>query len=271
MLCYDYTEKRLDTWPLPWVVQPKLEGDRCRAVRTTNGWLLYSSTALVRTSVPHINAELNQYYNDFEELDGELFCKGLKHEEIRSIVSKTIGVDPDHWKIQFHVFDVLDGNNQLHRAGRLLSIEETQSIKRVPTYFCKTKTELTNLYERFIDEGYEGIIIRNPAGLYKRSRSTDIMKLKPRNELDALVVELIEEVDKNGNPKGALGAIVCKHPGIKKEFAVGTGFTREQRIDYWAQPERILGKTVEINYQSLTEESIKMCSFKRVKGDYSFE
>ena len=32
MLCYPFEEKRLNKWNPPYIIQPKLDGERCRAV-----------------------------------------------------------------------------------------------------------------------------------------------------------------------------------------------------------------------------------------------
>lgn len=279
MLCYDYSERRLLKWPKPWIVQPKLEGDRCRAaVEASNSdyvWTLYSSTAAVRTSVPHINEALQRAgVIDYAELDGELYVHGMPHEDIRSIVSRTQNLHPDYHKMEYHIFDVVSQDTQLYRMSRLNALKLEPPLVVVPHYTTESidgPRSLNYFYNKFIEEGYEGIVIRHPQALYERRRMTTIMKLKPREEMQAVVVELIEEKDKHGNPKGALGAIACRHPSIKSTFEVGTGFTRSEREDYWKDPSRIIGHVVEINYQSLTTDSVKMTSFKRIAEDYSNE
>ncbi len=281
MLCYDYSERRLlSKYGRPWYIQPKLEGDRCRAVRDPSlGWLLFSSTATMVRSVPHINQYLNDHreYDTYAELDGELYIHGRRHEEIRSIVSRTIGLHPESGAMELHVFDIIDDDPRpfRYRAGRLLALPINGPIKAVSTFTTDTLTgdlSLEYFYDKFVRAGYEGIIIRDAEGLYKRSRSTQIMKLKPREELTCYVSGLIEEHDTNtGVAKSCLGAIECLHPDVGSAFKVGTGFTDRQRVDFWQQPDLILNKFVEITYQSFTANSVKMSAFKRVVDDYSYE
>lgn len=279
MLCYDYSERRLLRWPKPWIVQPKLEGDRCRAVveETNEGyvWTLYSSTAAVRTSVPHINDALQMAcIHSYEELDGELYAHGARHEDIRSVVSRTQNLHPNYSDIEYHIFDVISTDTQSYRMARLNALKVEPPLVIVPHYTAHSlegPQSINYFYDKFLEEGYEGIIIRHPQALYERRRMTTIMKLKPREELKAVVIELVEERDKNGTAKNALGAIRCVHPAIRNTFEVGTGFTRAERLSFWKEPSRILGKIAEIQYQALTAESIKMTSFKRIVDDYSNE
>ena len=60
MKCYPFEEKRLAKWKPPYIVQPKFDGVRCRAIPTDTGYLLVSSEENVIFSVPHINEELNK-------------------------------------------------------------------------------------------------------------------------------------------------------------------------------------------------------------------
>ena len=43
MLCAPLEEKRLLRWTPPYLVQPKLNGERCRAIHTPEGYILVSS------------------------------------------------------------------------------------------------------------------------------------------------------------------------------------------------------------------------------------
>jgi hypothetical protein len=89
MKCYPFEEKRLAKWSPPYIVQPKYDGVRCRAIPTQSGYILLSSEENVIFSVPHLNQIFNALHLNCE-LDGELYCHGMSFEEIVSITSRTV-------------------------------------------------------------------------------------------------------------------------------------------------------------------------------------
>ena len=113
MLCYPFEEKRLLKWNPPFIVQPKFDGERCRAAYDEDfGWTLISSELNVHHWVPHINqAILFSNIPPSVELDGELYVHGMTFEEIHSVVStQRVSLHPQHHHIQFHIFDIVDTN-----------------------------------------------------------------------------------------------------------------------------------------------------------------
>ena len=92
-LCYPFEEKRLEKWEPPYLVQPKLDGERCRAecwVETRDDskldWFLKSSEQNIFNSVPHINKAIkDQRILRNMELDGELYLHGMNFSDIHSI------------------------------------------------------------------------------------------------------------------------------------------------------------------------------------------
>ena len=106
MLAYAYDEKRFLRYPKPCIVQPKIEGDRCRAVFDDRGNVtLLSSSAKERVSIPHIKEQLESLKWRNQELDGELYIHGVKHQDIRSIVSRTKYIHPRYEDMEYHIFD----------------------------------------------------------------------------------------------------------------------------------------------------------------------
>ena len=88
MLCSPFEESRLKKWRAPYILQPKLDGIRCRAIVEGKGNVkLLSSEENEILSVPHINAQLESLKIDKLELDGELYIHGTPFETIESIVS----------------------------------------------------------------------------------------------------------------------------------------------------------------------------------------
>jgi DNA ligase-1 len=98
--------------------------------------------------------------------------------------------------------------------------------------------------------GYEGIMLKDPKAGYKCKRSVSWLKLKPFIEVSLTVVAVEEGTGKN---IGRLGALVCEgvDDGRTISVNVGSGFSDDQRIAYWAS--RVLGKIVEVRADAITQ------------------
>lgn len=257
LLCYPFEEKRLAKWEPPYIVQPKYDGVRCRAVQIPNGnYILLSSEENIYFSVPHINKELEKLHiTNNLELDGELYHHGMSFEKIVSITSRTVNL-ANNKDIQYHLFDLINDSSQIER---LLQLEEfnslSQYIKVSPYWICNSLDEIMKVYDKIIKLNYEGIIIRHLMAPYIRRRSVYVMKFKPKKSDEYKIVGYNEEISKNNVPKGTLGSLVCT--GINNNlFKVGSGFTAQDRKEYWNRREELIGKVCKISYQHLTDKKI---------------
>jgi DNA ligase-1 len=118
--------------------------------------------------------------------------------------------------------------------------------------------------------GYEGIMIKDPEAGYKCKRSVAWLKLKPFIEVSLTVVAVEEGTGKN---VGRLGALVCEgeDDGRRILVNVGSGFTDDQRIDYWASREEVVAKVVEVRADAITQNqdgtySLRFPRFLRFRG-----
>lgn len=257
MLATMFTEKRFNAMPKPVLIQPKIEGDRLRDVMKNGLVDLLTSCGNRRTSVPHIYEELATSSLDNIELDGELYCHGMRHSEIRSIVSRTKNLHPDFKRIQFHVFDIIDENKQqFNRTTELENLffatSGLQFIRLVPSVPVFTIEELQKAYNYYLRQRYEGIIIRHPYAKYIRRKVSTIMKLKPRVSEYFIIVGVEEEMDLAGERKGTFGAFnLITEEG--QPFNAGSGPTAYQRVLLWQNRSKLIGTKVKIRFQGYTK------------------
>jgi DNA ligase-1 len=118
--------------------------------------------------------------------------------------------------------------------------------------------------------GYEGIMIKDPEAGYKCKRSVAWLKLKPFIEVSLTVVAVEEGTGKN---VGRLGALVCEGEDDGRGIVVnvGSGFSDDQRIDYWASREEVVGMVVEVRADAITQNqdgtySLRFPRFLRFRG-----
>lgn len=256
MKCYPFEEKRLAKWKPPWLVQPKFDGVRCRAVPLANGeYILLSSEENVIFSVPHINKALKPLRHTNYEFDGELYHRGLSFESILSITSRTKNLHSDREMMQFHIFDIVDeGKAQLDRTSELSKLNYLPSgsaLQLSPVHVADTLEDIMKTYDMYIDMGYEGIIVRHLNAPYIRKRSIWVMKFKPKQEDVYEILGYEEEVSVTGRFKNSLGSLILKS-GDGETFKVGSGFTGGDRQNLWTTRESIIGKSVKVQYQHMT-------------------
>lgn len=55
------------------------------------------------------------------------------------------------------------------------------------TYEVYDMQSLTELYEAKREEGHEGLIVKDPMGIYRRGKKTGFWKMKPENEADGII------------------------------------------------------------------------------------
>uniref|UniRef100_A0A6H1ZCM5 Putative DNA ligase domain protein n=1 Tax=viral metagenome TaxID=1070528 RepID=A0A6H1ZCM5_9ZZZZ len=255
MKCYPFEEKRLAKWAPPFIVQPKYDGVRCRAIPLDNGdFLLLSSEENPIFSVPHINRVMKEILPPWE-FDGELYCHGMEFEEILSITSRTVNLHHNHEAIGFYCFDIVNDQSQHSRLALLISLQNefrrSSYLITSPFYICNTLDEIMRAYDKILESGYEGIIVRHCQAPYEVKRSIWVMKFKPKKEDTYEIVGSIEEMSITGQPKNSLGALIC-NSGDGNTFNVGTGFSANQRTGYWRVREELIGRKVRVAYQHLT-------------------
>lgn len=257
LLCYPFEESRLTKWAPPYIVQPKLDGERCRAVYDEDlGWQLVSSELNPFQSVPHILGalELSNIPHNLE-LDGELYTHGMTFEQIHSIAGRTVNLHPQCHTLEYHLFDVVDLS--LPQWERIRILRELPNlrpgIRRVPIRVAENLEGVLKAYDAFIDQGYEGIIVRHSDAPYIRRRSTYVMKFKPKKSDYYKIVGFKQMIDKDGNLKEMLGALICQGDD-GTEFSVGSGMDDSFRTSFWPRESAstLIGKVAHVEYQHIT-------------------
>ena len=103
-----------------------------------------------------------------------------------------------------------------------------------------------------VEGGYEGIMIKDPYAAYECKRSTSWLKLKPFIEVTLEVKDVEEGTGRN---QGRLGAFVCEGIDGDKHIRVnvGSGFSDNDRSEYWTGRDSIRGRLVEVRADAITQ------------------
>lgn len=266
MLCYPFEESRLLKWEPPYIVQPKLDGERCRGLSTGMGPLLISSEKNIITSVPHISKAVQQLnLPEGTELDGELYLHNLPFDDIHSIVSRKVNLHDEAESMEYHIFDIIPVDDPGMIQGNRYALLRDQinlswPLVKVPTFIIWTIQDFLKYYDMFLEMGYEGIIVRNVYYPYERKRCTGVMKFKPKKKDFYEIIGLLEAIDKHGQPKGTLGAFLCRGDD-GTPFKVGAGkLNHDERERIWKEhledSAAFLGLLCEVQYQNLTANHV---------------
>jgi DNA ligase-1 len=126
--------------------------------------------------------------------------------------------------------------------------------------------------QKAIEEGYEGIMIKDVDAKYECKRSVSWLKMKPFIEVSLAIVDIEEGTGKN---EGRLGALICEGEDDGKVIRVnvGSGFTDDQRSEFWADKDNLAGQVIEIRADAATKSqdsedvySLRFPRFLRFRG-----
>ena len=88
----------------------------------------------------------------------------------------------------------------------------------------------------------------NKDSIYECKRTNNLIKIKSFKSSDLKIVGVLEG---SGKLSGTLGSIVVDYKG--NTVNVGSGFTDEQRNEYWAIKDELIGRIAEIKYKEVSK------------------
>jgi DNA ligase-1 len=222
--------------------------------------------ALTRT-LKYVPNKFTQEYlskSILDGLDGEVtvgppHAKNVMQATTSGIMSFEGEPDFNYW-----VFDFWN-NSTMPYAQRLALMErgfndgalnQFPRIKLLQQVVINNEAELLAFEQVCLTQGYEGVVVRDPNGVYKYGRSTAreglLLKLKRFSDGDAVVIGA-EELLHNANvamldalgytkrsshadgkvPMDTLGALQVRDLKTSIEFNIGTGYSAAKRDELW--------------------------------------
>jgi hypothetical protein len=141
-----------------------------------------------------------------------------------------------------------------------------KKIWNVTSTIVQTLEEAQEIFQGYLAEGYEGIILKDGNGVWEDKRAKHQIKFKGELECDLKIVAIEEGT---GKYAGMLGAIVCESSDGKIKVNVGSGFNDAHRKNLGKE---ILDKIVAIKYNSriknkLGDESLFLPIFVEIRDD----
>jgi DNA ligase 1 len=273
------------------LIEVKLDGVRVITVVHSDGRVdMFSRNGKELANFPHIAQQISnviQLKGSSKSmdivLDGEIMSSSF--QDLMKQVHRKDNVEASDAIL--NLFDVLPledfekgfyNKDQTTRSSMVkFWVEQNQDLLPNVTYVANELVDLDTeegqarykeINAKAIAGGYEGIMLKDPNAGYECKRSVAWLKLKPFIEVSLTVVATEEGTGKN---VGKMGALVCEgvDDGKAIRVNVGSGFTDEQRDEFWSC--RVDGQVVEVRADAVTQNqdgtySLRFPRFKSFRG-----
>jgi len=290
MLCSPFEQKLVDKISFPAYAQMKMDGMRFNAIvrdgkcefRSRNGKeilllgnleqefiALAGSVDCVFDGELLVMLEGDHQFADRQTGNGILnkANKGTISAKEAALVHATV------WDLIPYV-QFIDGYCQTPYSKRYSTLQAIVSkqaardkkIWNVTSTIVETLEEAQEIFQGYLAEGFEGIILKDGNGVWEDKRAKHQIKFKGELECDLKIVAIEEGT---GKYAGMLGAIVCESSDGKIKVNVGSGFNDAHRKNLGSE---ILDKIVAIKYNSriknkLGDESLFLPIFIEIRDD----
>jgi hypothetical protein len=275
MLASAYEQKLVDKVIWPAIAQVKMDGMRFNAI-VKNNKVEFRSRNGKEIVIPDPNIEapfrhMAAFYGLDMVFDGELMVvdaagkmldrktgNGILNKAVKGTMSvaEAVQVRATIWDaITYDAFQAgVEKEQYKDRLAKLcncisdLKARNTPVAHYVELVYSKqvqNEYEARTMFEKFLSEGQEGIILKTREGIWENKRSKSLIKFKGELECDLLVVDWEEGTGKN---YGRLGALVLESDCGGIRVNVGTGFSDLDRDNITKA--NSVGRIVSVKYNA---------------------
>ena len=275
----------------PKQIEIKLDGVRVVTIIRDNKVEMFSRNGKQFHNFGHIIAEIEEVIKDKPVpydlvLDGEVMSANF--QDLMKQVHRKDGKQSEDAVL--HLFDTIplseflkggwDKPQSFRSAITKHWVEENKDVlKHVQALEWEdVDLDTTEGQERFVqlnktavDGGYEGVMIKDIDAPYECKRTHAWLKAKPFIEITLKVVDVEEGTGRN---EGRLGAVIVEgeDDGYNYRLNCGSGFTDDQRDQFWAERTSLIGNLIEIRADARTKSqdsdtySLRFPRFKTFRG-----
>lgn len=269
--------KRGDELSFPVIAEEKLDGVRC-LVQVLGNRVNYISYA--GKTLHNLEDYDELWLRIRDEMDGSLFDCEFMYRDFDSTYKVVRSKKRPAWfKREDGCFYILDSPNRVtsyhSHQNWLQGVADSgyPTIRRPSSRVCHTLEEVQEMFNRVVNRGGEGLMLKDPSGQYfQGGRSKVWGKLKRQETMDGQVMFLAEAIDKHGQPKGEVGSFHVR-------FEVGDGTTMSadasaskltiaERRNMWANRRQLEGKWCEVQYMQVDRAGgLRHPVFLRIRED----
>lgn len=289
MLAEKYAENTEFVVGKRFVITEKFDGVRCMLIFNDAGEpTFFSRAGKSFDDMVELDAEV-RHLNPQMVYDGELLLgieKPIDSADLYRMTVKVTNSDGVKTGLIYNIFDSLP-KSDLIAGGSAIPCEERKAklgqelrqvnqphLKEVPILYAGDDVaQIDKICDEYTNMGREGVMVNLADAPYECKRSKNLLKVKRFNTADVRVLDWEEG---SGANRGKLGAVIVEFmapDGKKYTCKVGSGFEKEEREDYFAHPEKIVGHIIEVGYFELSQNqnddgySLRFPTFKGMRDD----
>lgn len=259
MLASKFDDKKHNQFP--YLSQPKLDGIRCIVSKAG----MQSRQGKPIVSCPHIMEALGPFFQAHPDavLDGELYNHDLRDnfEKIVSLVRKTKPTTADYIEasklVQYHVYDAILGKLAcIDRIGFInhyiggYNSRYYPIVQTVTSKIVSDEHDVETMLGHYLEQGYEGQMLRVPDSLYEGKRSKNLIKHKTFQDEEFVIVNIEEG---KGNYSGYAKSITIQLDGNTVQSS-GVRGNQEFLKQLLQNKEKYIGTEVTVRYQNKTDD-----------------
>jgi len=278
---FDFERIKSDTI----AIEPKLDGIRCFAIVKNNQATIYARSGKIISNFDKtIGKELSLL--DDGCYDGEIMGEDFTSLMRQAYRKEKIELDGTYlslfdylplseWQSKKAVLSCFDRYDMLFckltgtepvstGMGSDIPKIDYKYLKLTRRSYISTSLEaIQRIHDSYVDQGYEGAMIKDIEAVYKFGRGWEVMKYKAFHDVDLEIKQLLEGTGKHSSK---LGSVVVCFKGV--DVQVGSGLSDELREKIWKNKELFIGRMIEVRYQEVTPDgSLRFPTFVCFRND----
>lgn len=286
----DKYEPKLVDWKNGWYVSRKIDGARCIGIVDSNGdTSFYSRTGKSFDTLDVVADGIKALGISNVVFDGELcLVDEGGNEDFQGVMKELRKKDHTIPNPSYKIFDMISHDEFYSQKGEKnkpysIRFNNLQEVMRNNSCVClsllaqekiKDDDHFAEWTKRSQDYSWEGLMLRADEP-YKGKRSKDLLKYKSffDDEYEVVDTEMGPfryVLNGKEHEENMLSCVTINHKGYN--VRVGSGFSIEQRQEFYKNPDKILGKIITVQYFEQTKNqdggiSLRFPTFKILHGD----
>lgn len=216
----------------------------------------------------HLRKDLEKFFAKHPSviLDGELYRHGTPLQIISGI-ARLKTWEPRCEKLEYWIYDIADSTLKFEERLEILKeikdyLEKSAHIVVIEHIKTESYAEIQELHNKWVSEGYEGLVARKPESTYKFGRrGSDMIKVKEYMDSEFKIVDYNDGL----RPEDFVFVLETEDGKYFEAKPIGTVEEKEQ---YMKDMDKIIGKMATVKYFDWSIKGIPLQPTLKTIRDY---